>query len=97
MTVIIGDAHAQVVEAPQDVSLPELPPRHQTLLHDPVAAHLDGPDKSTWEAVRRSLRRVGKLIDLPEAEAVRYDRRPEAERRKVVEVLHYPYTRPRGR
>ncbi len=24
-----------------------------------------------------------------------YDRRPEAERRKAVEVLHYPYTRAR--
>ncbi|MDP9352880.1 MAG: hypothetical protein M3P51_15270 [Chloroflexota bacterium] len=25
----------------------------------------------------------------------RYDRRPETERRKAVEVLHYPYTRSR--
>ncbi len=43
--------------------LPDLSPRHQALMRDPVASYLDGLDGPTHEAVRRSLRRVARLID----------------------------------
>ncbi|MDP9351726.1 MAG: tyrosine-type recombinase/integrase [Chloroflexota bacterium] len=53
--------------------LPDLPPRRQVLLHDPVASYLAGLDESTQEAVRRSLRRVAKLLEVPAPEAVPWE------------------------
>ncbi len=53
--------------------LRDLPPRRQVLLHDPVATYLTGLDEATQGAVRRSLRRVTKLIDAPNPEAVPWE------------------------
>ncbi len=62
------------VIAPPDPSvLPDLPPRRQVLLHDPVASYLAGLDESTQEAVRRSLRRVAKLVEVPSPDAVPWE------------------------
>ncbi len=62
--MIVSNEHA---------SLPELPPRRQILLHDPVASYLAGLDEGTQEAVRRSLRRVAKLVDAPSIDAVPWE------------------------
>ncbi len=55
------------------ISIPSLPPRHQALLRDPVATYLASLDQGAIGAVRRSLRRVVKLIDAPSVEAVPWE------------------------
>ena len=55
------------------LGLPDLPPRRQVLLHDPVASYMAGLDESTKGAVQRSLRRVAKLVDAPSPEAVPWE------------------------
>ncbi len=55
------------------VHLPDLPPRRQVLLQDPVTSYLAGLDESTQGAVQRSLRRVAMLIGAPGVDAVPWE------------------------
>ncbi len=73
MVTLLGDAHSRLVGTHRDVPLPELPPRRQILLRDPIASYLDGLDDGTKGAVHRSLRRVTKLIDAPSIDAVPWE------------------------
>jgi site-specific recombinase XerD len=54
-------------------TLPSIPPRHQVLLTDPVATYLAGLDEGSQSAVRRSLRRVARLIEAPSIDAVPWE------------------------
>lgn len=53
--------------------LPDLSPRRQILLHDPVISYLTGLDEGTQGAVQRSLRRVATLIGAPSIDAVPWE------------------------
>ncbi len=61
------------VTAQATTVLPSVPPRQQVLLQDPVRSYLNGLDEPTHEAVRRSLRRVVRLIDAPSVDAVPWE------------------------
>ncbi len=50
--------------------LPDVAPRRQVLLQDPVASYLVGLNESTQGAVQRSLLRVASLIDAPSPKAI---------------------------
>ncbi len=54
--------------------LPDLLPRSQVLLHDPVAFYLDGLEaESSREQMKRQLTRVARLAGFPSAEAVPWE------------------------
>ncbi len=63
------------IDVPSETSgqLPDIPSRHKTLLHDPVATYLAGLDEGTRGAVLRSLRRIARLIEAPSFEAVPWE------------------------
>ncbi|MDP9381428.1 MAG: tyrosine-type recombinase/integrase, partial [Chloroflexota bacterium] len=54
--------------------LPDVPPRTQVLLHDPVAFYLDGLEaESSREQMRRQLTRIARLVGCPTIEAVPWE------------------------
>jgi site-specific recombinase XerC len=59
---------------PATQALPDVAPRSQALLHDPVAFYLDGLEaESSREQMRRQLIRVARLAGVPSFEAVPWE------------------------
>ncbi len=53
--------------------LPDLAPRRQHLLHDPISTYLAGLDEGTKGTVQRSLRRITRLMEAPSVDAVPWE------------------------
>ncbi len=62
-----------MIEPISQSALPDVPPRSQILLRDPVAYYLDGLAKSSRIEMRRQLARISRLIGYPSVDSVPWE------------------------